>query len=483
MPGVVVSTSTRSGPTTPVRAVSGQFFAVGLAERGSVTEPIRLNGMADYERFMGGRVAYGALFDSLRTFFNEGGTRAYVARVVGPGATTGSVTALDRAAAPVGTLRIEAANPGSWSANLTFEVTNGQVPNTFRVAVREYGQIVADANNLTSPAHAQSAFAGNPYVRVVDMGSITAAPLNNPAVVPPTPLSPGTDDRAAVTASAMVTALGRFNIALSDGSVAIPGQSISAVGAGIEAHCRATRRIGILAAGRGESVTVLQNLAANFNSEYIGLFAPWVLVPDESGGPRATPPEGYVAACRNRAHEDVGPWRAPAGRIAVARYVIGLDQTMSLDETNILDSARVSAIRVIGNAVRLYGWRSLSLDVANYSYLTGRDVLNRLVFEAEARLEDYVFQTIDGKGRLQAAISAELVGLCEPIRAVGGLFEMVDGEGNVIDPGYKVDAGVNVNSVASLANNEVRARMAVRVSPIGALVSLTIVKVGVTAAL
>lgn len=483
MPGVQVTTATRSGPTAPVRAVSGQFFVSGLAQRGSVTEPILLNGMADYERFLGDRVTYGALFDALQTFFSEGGSRAYVARVVGPAATVGNLTLVDRAAVPVNTLRIDAANPGAWSGNVTVEVLDGGTPNTFRIIVRLNGVIVEDANNLTSPAAAASFFSGSPYIRAVDLGSATAAPANNPAVRAATALSVGTDDRAAVTATDLVNALARFNISLGDGAVAIPGQAVGAVGAGIDAHCRANRRIGLTAAARGTSVSALTTAAAAFNSEFTGLFAPWVLIPDGVGGTRAVSPEGFVAAQRNRAHEEVGPWRAPAGRISVGRFAVGVDQGFTSDEGNTLDAARVNAIRVISNAVRLYGWRSLSLDVQNYAYLTGRDLLNRLVNEAEARLEDYVFSTIDGRGQLLSAINAELVGLVEPIRALGGLFEYLDAEGNQIDPGYAVDTGSNINTTASLANNEVRARLAVRVSPIGALVNLTIVKVGVTAGL
>lgn len=483
MPGVVVTTATRSGPSAPVRATSGQLFVVGLAERGSTVDPIRISGMADYQRYLGGRVTYGALYDALDTFFAEGGTRAYVARVVGPAATTGSVTLTDRAATPLSTLRIDAASPGAFSSNIAVEVQNGQVPNTFRLIIRESGVIVADANNLASPSAAASAFALDPYVRVTDLGSASASPASNPAVVPSTALAAGNDDRASVTATMLVTALGRFNILLGDGAVAIPGQPLETVAAGIDAHCRINRRVGILAGARGESISSLTTKVANLNTEYCGVFAPWVYVPDEIGGRRAISPEGYVAGCRNRAHEEQGPWRAPAGRIAVARRVIGVDQSFSLDEANALDSARVSAIRAVANTVRLYGWRSLSLDTQNYAYLTGRDLLNRLVTDAEQRLEDYVFQTIDGKGRLLAAVNAELVGMCEPIRALGGLFELVDGEGNTIDPGYRVDTGQNVNSIASLANNEIRARLAIRISPIGALVSLVITKVGVTASI
>lgn len=486
MPGVAVSTATRSGPTALVRAESGQLFLAILAERGSVTEPIRLTSMADYERFCGSRVTYGFGYDALRTFFAEGGNRAYVARVVGTGATTGLLTGgiLDRhASTPVKTIDVSAANPGGWSANLSVEVQDGGAPNTFRMIVRENGVIVEDANNLASPKQAETYFASSPYIRVTDSGSTTAAPLNNPRVTAATALTAGNDQRASVTAATMTGALSRFSIALGDGAVAIPGYTAAQVGSGIDTHCKANRRIGILAGARSDSVSALATTASTFNSEYVGIFAPYVLITDDAGGTRAISPEGYVAAVRARAHQEVGPWRAPAGRIAVGRFVVGVDQAFSSDEGNTLDQARVSAIRVVQNTTRVYGWRSLSNDTQNYAYLTGRDLLNRLVNECEARLEDYVFSPIDGRGQLLSSINAELVGVLEPIRAVGGLYEYVSENGDPIDSGYRVDTGSNINTVQTLANNEVRARIAVRVSPVGALIGLSIVKVGVTAAL
>ncbi len=481
-PGVVVTTKVRSGPPTPIVPPSGQLFVAGLTERGSVTEPVLVRGMADYERLLGRRVTFGALHDALRIFFAEGGDQAWVARVInGPG-TVGSTSFNDRAAVPVPTIRVEAANPGPWSTQLTAEVQNGNAPNTFSLIIRLLGNIVEDVSNLVSPAAEAVSFRNSPFVRVVDLGSTTAPPANNPAVTAPTVLSAGTADTAGVTSAMLVAALARFSVDLGDGAVAIPGQSAATVATGIDLHCRVNRRIGLLAGARGDSATSLSDTASGLNTEYSGLFAPWILMSDDTGGTRAIPPEGYVAAVRNRAHAAAGPWRAPAGAIALAGgAVIGLDQVFSRADAEVLDANRVSVIRPINNTVRLYGWRSLSLDVQNYAFLTGRDTLNRLVTEAERRLEQYVFAPIDNRGHLLAAINAELVGLAEPIRTAGGIYELVDNEGNEIDAGYTVDTGSELNTLSSLANNEVRAQLAVRVSPVGALVSLTIVKVGVTA--
>jgi phage tail sheath protein FI len=209
-----------------------------------------------------------------------------------------------------------------------------------------------------------------------------------------------------------------------------------------------------------------------------------VNIPDDAGGFRQISPEGYVAGVRARAHEQVGPWRAPAGEIAAANSILGLAVNYTLAESQQLDAARVSVIRTVADSVRLYGWRSLSANEADFKFLSGREVLNRLVIEGEAALEEFVFQPIDPKGQLLSAVNAALVGVAEAKRQAGGLYELVNpSTGQLVDPGYKVDTGSSVNSAQSLANNEVRARLAVRIAPTGALVSLTIVKVGISSGL
>lgn len=482
MPGVNVKTATRSGPSGTPRSASGQLFVTGQAERGSTTTATVLRGMADYEKWFGARVTYGALYDALKLFFDEGGSQAVVTRVVGPAATTGTRNLVDRAGSPVNTLKVDAASPGAWSSRVKVQVTDGAIPNTFTLIITLDDVEVERRSNLANPAAAVAAFAASPYVRVTNLGSATAAPTNNPAVAAATALSAGGDDRASITATHYTAALDKFDRGLGDGAVAIPGQA-STVHAGLIAHAKANRRIAILAAAAGSSKSDYISLAAGLTDDAAGLFGPWVGVSDEAGGIRTVSPEGFVAACRARAHESEGAWRAPAGLLGLGRSILSLETEFNATDGNDLDTARVSVIRRVANSIRLYGWRSLSLDTANYSYLSARDLLNRLSVDGEARLEEFVFQTIDGRGHLQAKINASLVGMVEPIRQAGGLFEFVDANDELIDPGYKVETGSSVNTTESLAANEVNARLSVRVSPTGALVSLTIVKVGVTAGL
>jgi phage tail sheath protein FI len=479
MPGVVVSTATRSGPSTALRAPSGQFFLSGLTERGDTDAPTLVRSMADVDIYLGSRVTYGAVWDQLKTFFDEGGQQAYVARVVGGAATKGTITLDDRAGAPVDTLRIDAQNEGAWSANLTVEVQDGASPNTFRIILRLDGDIVGDFNNLTAPSDAVAAMATSPFARAVDLGSVTAAPNNRPAVMAATALSAGTDDRAAVVAAGYTAALAQFTPGYGDGAVAIPGQTGSTVWGAIITHCEANNRIALLAGIINETEANLKTQAATLDSEYAGLFAPWVVVSDGGTGTRTISPEGFVAACRARAHERIGPWGVPAGLMGKANSVLDLAQDFNSDSGNALNEAKVSVIRKIAGTVRLYGWRSLSSDVAGYRFLKDRDLMNRLVVEAEKRLEQFVFAAIDSKGKLLSSVNAELVGMVEPIKVAGGLYPRLDSDGNEIDPGYAVDTSNAVNTALTLADNEIRAALQVRVSPTSELVTLSIVKVGI----
>lgn len=483
MPGVVVTTATRTGGTGNAVAPSGQAFLVGLLERGSTTEPILVNSLADVEQQCGTRPTFGTLWDQLKVFFDEGGRQAYIARVVGSGADVGTLTLEDRAGTPVDTLRIDAANPGAWSSDLTVQVRDGAVADTFRITVYLDGEVVEDVNNIDSPTTAVTKFASSKYIRATNLASGTVAPGNNPAVLAATALSAGDDDRAALVDADYVDGLDLFNIDLGDGAVAIPGKNSGTIVEGVIDHCEANRRIGII----GHDFTNLDysdvvTLTGTLSSEYVGVFGPYVVISDGAGGTRTVSPEGFVMACRARAHL-TGPWRVPGGQAGEASTLLDVASSISTATLELLDEEKVSVIRKFPNSIRLYGWRSMSTDTDNYAYLKDRDLLNRLVNEAEARLEDYVFDPIDGRGQLLSAIDAELVGMVAPYAAKGGLFARVNNVGDEIDPGYRVETGTHLNPPASLAQNKITARLSVRVSPTGDLIQLTITKVGLLSGL
>ena len=480
MPGVKTRTTTLPGRVSTATDESATYFVAGLTERGPVDQAVAVRSLAEFTTRFGDRVPYGAVYDDLHTHFEEGGVKAVVARVAGPAAAVGSLSLADRSAGPIPTLRVDAANPGAWSNRLTVEVSNGAAADSFTLTVRLDDVVVETWNDLPSPAQAAVVLAQSLYVRGVNLGSPTAAPGNNPAVLARTALSAGTDDRAAVTAARVVAALALFNDDFGTGAVATPSYPIASTGAGLIAHARARGRLAILAAPIGASPADAKAAAGaqvgQLGSEYAGLFYPAVLIP-EGIGTRTITPEGYVAAKRAQAILQAGPWQPGAGEVAVADFVLGPERPIDQAAGDDLDANYVSAIRPIHGTTRIYGWRSLSTDLDNYASLSARDTLNLLQIEGRRVLEQYVFRTVDGARRVLAQVEAALIGLADPIAQEGGLYATDD------DPGYRVDVGESVNPIQALQQNRIGARLAGRPSPSANLIELEIVKAPLTAAI
>jgi phage tail sheath protein FI len=260
----------------------------------------------------------------------------------------------------------------------------------------------------------------------------------------------------------------------------------SAVHAAQVEHANACNRLALLSSERGNDKATLLGQAAGLDAPRAGLFAPWIKVPDSGGGAKVISPEGYVAGVRARAHEEAGPWRAPAGVVALARRVVAPDQEFSPFDAGDLDAGKVNVIRTIAASTRLYGWRSLSADQIKWKMLSYADVVNRVVVEAKRLLELYVFAAIDGRGHLLSAMAGTLEGIVKPIADAGGLFPWSEETANgtrQVDPGYRVSTGSELNTRNSLANDEVRALVAIRPAPTAAAVLLTVNKASITAAI
>lgn len=480
MLGVKVNTSARSGPATPLRASSGQFFVVGVFERGSTSESILIRSKSDLVNILGNRTPYSTAWDQLQCFFDEGGTQARVSRVVGAAATSGTASLLETGGNA--TLTVTAVSPGAWSQNLGVKVVETGT-NEYRIEVYHNGNLVETQSGLSAPADVPARFATSNYIRVTNAGSVAVFPANLPVeTTTPVSLSAGADDRTSIVADDYISALDRFGYDQGDGAVSIPGQYTSSVTAGIIDHCKENNRIAILGAPRGESKAELTTRAQSVatNGEYAGLFAPWIVQNDGVFGTRAISPEGYVAAARSRAHGTTGPWRLAAGVISAANSVAGVDQQFSAKDIDELDVEGVSIIRKPSSAVgvRLYGWRSLSKD-RSYKHLKTRDLLNYLTINAERVLEDFVFMNIDSSAHLASQVAAALTGLVEPIARAGGLYAKMDDEGRLVDPGYLIEVGDTVNSMETMERDELHALVLIRDSANASLIAVTITKVGI----
>lgn len=474
--GVDVSTVTSPAGGSITDPPAAAFFVAGLTQRGSVTDAIPIRSMTEARQILGDRVTYGSVDDALACYFGEGGTRAYVARVVGAAATSGTLTLQD--ATPASTLRINASNPGSWSSDVTVEVQAGLVPNTVKLIVRYLGAVVETYDNLASSAAAASALAVSGYVVGVDLGGAL------PAVASATALSAGSDDRGSVTSSTLVAALSRFTPDLGTGIVAIPGQSAANVATGIGAHATANRRLGALAlpasTTAAAAVSTARTLRSTTGAENLGLFWPNVAISDGAGGTRLVTPEGAVAGMRARHVQQFGPGHSPAGAAGIARFVTGLGISATAADVNALADDAVNPFRPMLSGIRLYGWRSLSANERLFRWLTVADVLNEVATRGQSVLERFVEASVDPLGHVFLDVAAAVGAVIEPLRASGALAEKDDGQGNS-DAGYLVDAGPSVNTTTSLASGLLKVRVAVRPAAVAEHVVMTLSSVALTA--
>jgi hypothetical protein len=483
MPGIVVNTSVRTGPSTTNVSPTATWFVVGLTERGPAADPKKVTSIADYESVFGDYTSYGDVYEQVQTFFEEGGAEVYVSRVVGASATAG-VKVLDNDAAGTA-LTLVAAGPGSWSSNLSATVTTLGSGHVLKLYLN--GEFVYKTGECTSVAQMankinSSALAGKYITATAGTGTIAV-------VSSPTSFSAGDDNRSSIVDQDWLDAMDAFGYELGAGAVSLPGfvtaGNVEATHEAVLAHCYANHRMAILSTPSDFDETDAgdhsEYLASVDYAEYGGLFFPWVTMNLEDGTSLTISPEGYVAAKRSLAFNRIGPWSAYAGAVSESNFITGLAQTVSRAIGNTLDESRCNALRIFNNAVRVYGARSLSSDEDNFRFLNSREMLNYITVQAQAQLEDLVFSPIDGRSALFTQVKGRLIAMLEPVRIAGGLYEAFDANGKRIDYGYSVVVNDAINPVSQLAGGLVKAKVGVRVSAIGDQIQVDVTKSNLTA--
>jgi len=479
MPGIVVNTSVRTGPTSANQAPTATFFVVGQTERGPASTAKLVTSIADYESIFGDYVSYGHTHQQVQTFFEEGGAQVYVSRTVGASATAGTLELVDSNTDP--SITLTAVGAGDWSENL--EVAVEDAGTGFQIKFYLNGDLVYNTGERQTAAAAvaviNASAVATKYATAVDEENL------RPAVVTATAFSAGDDDRASITDASYINALSAFGEELGAGAVAIPGLSGSTIWNSLLNHAAENNRMALLASAENADVTTAigdgQGLASSSNTEYGGMFYPWVKMVNDAGTTINISPEGYVAAKRSVAHNEVGPWTAYAGKVSESKFITGLVTPISRLNGDLLDEARVNALRLFSGKIRVYGARSLSSDEDNYRFLTAREMLNYVVDRSKVVLEDLVFSPIDGRSSLFSKVEARLTAMLEPVRIAGGLYEAFDATGKRIDYGYSVQVNETINPLTQLAGGLVRAKVGIRVSSIGDQIQVDVTKSNLTA--
>jgi len=415
----------------PIEGVSTSTAAfIGYASKGPIpgtklpngraAEPLLVTSFTEYQRNFGGFRVDSFLSYAARAFFENGGQRLYIVRVVGAPTSPPSSPpvqaasrALSAAGAPFG---ISAANEGAWGNRITVEIANssdGATANNFKLVVKyDSGtgpDVVETYDNVTFSGSSTSGV-GSPtpadYARTVVNGrseyiailapDFTSRPANRTVSLSgggdgPQPQLTDISGQPAVDSTVTGTGLRALDRVTDVNLIAAPGYGDrNTVQAGMS-YCKTRRLQDCFFLGDIGSVSNVQAArqqgaqpdlrtsadARNFSvtfpgksfGDYGAVYFPYVLANDPLGQGRnpqiLLPPSPFMAGVYARIDNSRGVFKAPAGLEAGVVGAVGVASCISETEQDQLNPVGVNAIRAIpGAGIVSWGTRTIGSDPA-----------------------------------------------------------------------------------------------------------------------
>lgn len=366
-------------------------------------------------------------------------------------------------------------------------IANGTQSNTFVITIVN-GSVTEVSPNLYNPTQAVSwAQNSSQTVTIQNLGSATAAPNNNPAVISATNLTAGADTTSPAD-SLWVAALTAFITAdLGPGQVAAPGRTTTTVWEGLVNHAYAHNRLALLDAPNTTSASTIESDAATIqgsvtDASYGFMLAPWPIYAGPPTGtttapnPRNVAPSGLVAALMARSDASNNCDVAAAGTNGVANNAIGVTQIYTPTARSTLDAAGVGVIRNRRGSIELYGYTSMAV---NYTWTDLGNVRLRMqIVDAVRTIGDgFVFADIDASGHAASAFGGQITAFLTTLFNQHALF------GATPATAFAVNVGPSINTPATAQARELLASVAVRMSPTADQVVINVTKYPVTQAI
>ena len=445
-PGVYVEEiDTGNKPIEGVGTSTAGFL--GIAERGP-TEATLVTSFSEYRRMFGSYVANRYLTRGVEGFFQNGGKRCYVARVVS--ATAAAATA----AAPGNVFTLTALGPGDWAnGRLAFKISDAglgaQDANLFKLTLM-YWDVAPPAPVLdpTDSANATQQTRRDPtilemydnlsfdaqstsfYERRINNVSVLAEIRRNTAVPPARPanlIGPSAGAGAGVTVAAnQFLAAGTNGAALVPndflGDLTIPGNpgpppvparpghglrgleevdeiailcspdefAVGGVTGSLIEQCeRLKDRFAILQST--DAPGAISTILPPVTSKYGAFYFPWIRVFDFATGlPMLVPPAGHVAGIYARSDIERGVHKAPANEVIRGLFLdpqdpsSGLSIQVSKEQQDILNPRGVNVLRYFRGRGNLVWGARTTTTDPDWKYVNVR----RLFIYVEESIEE-----------------------------------------------------------------------------------------------
>jgi len=397
-PGVYVQEEPSGAKPIEGAGTSTACF-VGGAARGRPNYPTFVTSWPQFLRAFGDFHKDHHMPLAVYQFFQNGGRRAYIIRVLQgrklkPDGTVDKEGAKPAAAkVKIGDkdVTIEAAGGGVWGNDIKLTVA----PNAFNPAFFDWSIIVGSETVEVFPSlgtkesgekfYASLINRDSNFIRIIpdDKGNF---PDGNPPALTEAPLKDGTDGDA-VTANDYDASFKEMD-RLDDVSIlVVPGASkdISVFAAGY-VHNRILGDIIYIMDSEGSArddrsvttqIKAATDLAKGFptKTSYAALYFPWVEISDPyssiSGATRLAPPSGMIAGLYARTDNTRGVWKAPAGTEAMLLGAVGLAANVSDSDQDSLNPIGVNCIRQFpASGIVVWGSRTLAtLSNPEYRYV------------------------------------------------------------------------------------------------------------------
>lgn len=443
----------------------GQGMFAGYTERGP--NLATLHNMADYRKICGGRNGASKTYDGVSSFFDEGGTTAYVARnetAVGVVAEGTLGTWADFAAK----------SQGVWGNDIDVTIVAGVgAVDKRRVQVSYQNAVVETSPNIVDVPSALAWLKNKSnYVEITGEGADSDALPDAGTTVA---LAAGVD--GAKAAGDYQSGLDRLVFGLGPGQVNAPGESDPGVQLMVGQHVVDNHRVGCLDFAATEDPTVLASAVAALYGQpgarqMIG-FGNWLVYPSDAPPatnliPYSGAEMGMIALVEKKGDASL----VAAGSNAISRRAEDLNHRWSNEDHKTLNGLGVTLGRVLYNNVRTYGYRTVAgPDDTNWLFFQEARVIMSIAHALTAQLEEYVFDSVDGLGHFYSAVKNAAVGVCLPYWIVGALY------GGTADQAFRVVVNDSNNPPEQVAMGEIHVTLYLRTSKIAEWLRVEIIKV------
>lgn len=448
-PGVYVEEM--SGPR-PIEGVSTSVAAfVGYTAKGTPNTPVFVTNFAEYQKHFGGfRSSEGPHYTpyAVKSFFEEGGSKAYVVRHLGTNGVAATCTASVSVATTdeststttykTGICDVIATSVGAWGNNIScvFSASAEGDADNFNFHIYDNGVEVERYDNITFDSSKPSEYifdVVNENSNYIEIVAITTGTTEAPVGTVYSLLG-GTEDQTETSPDfgatlANLDTITDFSMLITPDCKHDEDQAVAANYCNNRKDCfyigsvdgeGKDNGLGTITSFLNDNSAEYYRGSFGFNS-HAAIYTPYITVKNSNGRELAVPPAGAIAGIFARTDSERGVFKAPAGTVdGRVKSALGLNYTYSKGQQDQLNPIGINVIRNIPGAGNvIWGARTTAAD-AQWRYIPVRRLVTFIEKSIENSIQWAVFEPNTPK--LWSQLTREIKGFLRGIWTEGGLF-------------------------------------------------------------